>query len=198
MPEFLKTIMTHRFGEEKTNALWKKVEGEYEALVPLADHETKGRKKNLVEGIYPYVAVYKILLREKMSREEAMEHMFAIMKEHTLGTNRKNYEKMGKLPFFFPLFRKMFTIGLKGDSWTVEWVANDREKFIYNIKTCLWQEACSDLGVPELCRIFCKNDELNFIDVSRHLRFERTQTLGEGGTCCDFHFYPHAEERNGK
>ena len=196
MPEFLKKIMQHHFGEEKAALLWEKAEKKYAELVPLADHETKGRKKNLVNGIYPYAAVYSVLLGEGMSRDEAMEHMFAVMKEHTLSDSRKNYETMGKLPFFFALFRKMFSIGLKGDSWKVEWVANDSKEFSYNIKTCLWHDACTELGYPELCRIFCRNDELNFIDVSKHLYFERSMTLGDGGKCCDFHFYSQNPEKN--
>ena len=195
MPAFLKKFMVQHFGEEKAEILWQKAQGEYEQLLPLAENESKSRKKNLIQGIYPFAALYRVLLRENMTREEAMEHMFSIMKLHTLSGNRKNYERMGKLPFFFPLFRKMFTMGLSGDSWQVEWIANDPQHFVYNIQKCLWHDACTELGCPELCRIFCKNDELNFIDVSRHLYFERSQTLGEGGSCCDFRFYPKAPEK---
>ena len=32
-------------------------------------------------------------------------------------------------------------------------------------------------------------DEINFNGVSKHLYFRRNQTPGNGGTCCDFHFY---------
>lgn len=195
MPTFLKKNMIQHFGEEKAEALWQKAEKEYEQLLPLAEKESKSRKKNLTQGIYPFAALYRVLLGENMSREEAMEHMYAIMKTHTLSGNRKNYERMGKLPFFFPLFRKMFTMGLSGDSWQVEWIANDPGHFVYNIRKCLWHDACCELGCPELCRIFCRNDELNFTDVSRHLYFQRSQTLGEGGDCCDFHFYPAAPKK---
>ena len=192
MPEFLKKSLMEWFGAERGEALWQKAEAEYQTLLPLAEHESKSRKKNLVNGIYPFAAVYRVLLSENMSREDAMECMFAIMKQHTLAGNRKNYERMGKLPFFFPLFRKMFTIGLSGDSWQVEWISNDRKQFSYNIRKCLWHDACTELGCPELCRIFCRNDELNFTDVSKHLYFKRSKTLGEGQDCCDFRFYPFA------
>ena len=195
MPAFLKKIMIQHFGEEKAQALWQKAEREYKQLLPLADQESKSRKKNLIHGIYPFAALYRALLSENMGREEAMEHMLAMMKMHTLAGNRKNYERMGKLPFFFPLFRKMFTVGLSGDSWQVEWTANDPGQFAYNIRKCLWHDTCCELGYPELCRIFCRNDELNFTDVSRHLYFQRSKTLGEGGDCCDFHFYPSAPKK---
>ena len=194
MPEFLRKSLMEQFGADRGEVLWKKTEAEYQTLLPLAEHESKSRKKNLVNGIYPFAAVYRVLRRENMGQDEAMDAMLAIMKRHTLAGNRKNYERMGKLPFFFPMFRKMFSIGLTGDSWNVEWVANDGGQFIYNIRKCLWHDACTELGCPELCKIFCKNDELNFTDVSKHLYFQRSQTLGEGGTCCDFHFYPKAPE----
>ena len=192
MPAFLKKILVQYFGNEKAETIWAQAEKEYQALLPLAEAETKGRKKNLVNGIYPFAAIYRVLLGSGLTQEQAMEHMFAIMKINTLNGNRKNYEKMGKLPFFFSLFRKMFSMGLKGDSWSVEWIANNSREFSYNIRRCLWHEACTELGHPELCRIFCRNDELNFTDVSKHLHFERTTTLGDGGDCCDFRFYAEA------
>lgn len=195
MPAFLKKIMIQHFGKEKAEILFQKAEKEYNELLPLADNESKSRKKNLVQGIYPFAALYRVLLSENMSRDEAMNHMFAIMKVHTLAGNRKNYERMGKLPFFFSIFRKMFTMGLSGDSWQVEWIANDPEHFEYNIRKCLWHDTCRELGCPELCRIFCRNDELNFIDVSRHLYFTRSKTLGDDQDCCDFHFYPSAPKK---
>ena len=40
----------------------------------------------------------------------------------------------------------MFSIGLKGDSWEVEWVSNNSETFEYNIKKCLWHDVCTELG----------------------------------------------------
>ena len=190
MDKKIEKIVIRHFESDKGITILKKANSIYSDLIPLANDEPKDRKKNLVNGIYPFVAIYKVLLEEKMSQDEAMEHMFAIMKIKTMEGNRKTYQMLGKLPFFFYMFRKMFSTGLKGNSWKVEWIQNDSGAFIYNIKTCLWHDACKNLGCPELCRIFCRNDELNFTNVSKHLYFERSQTLGEGGNMCDFHFYP--------
>ena len=190
----IKKLLLRHFGNEDGEEIFQKAEAAYEKLLPLAAGESEGRKKNLVEGIYPFAAVYEVLLQKGMAREEAMEHMFAVMKIRTMEGNRKFYHTLGKLPFFFSLFRKMFSTGLKGDSWKVEWVENSKDAFVYNIETCLWHDACRDLGYPELCQIFCRNDEINFTDVSSHLYFERSQALGYGGSCCDFHFYPHKPE----
>ena len=190
MDKNLETIVNRHFGSERGKPILEKANSVYLDLIPLANDESKDRKKNLVDGIYPFVAIYKVLLQENMSQDEAMEHMFAIMKIKTMEGNRKMYHTLGKLPFFFSIFRKMFSTGLKGSSWKVEWIQNDSQAFIYNIKTCLWHDACKNLGCPELCQIFCRNDELNFTNVSKHLYFERSQALGYGGDMCDFHFYP--------
>lgn len=191
MPEELKKLLEKRFDLKQAEVYWKRARWEYEQLLPLAEGESKGRKKNLVEGIYPFVAIYRVLLADGMSQTAAMSHMYAMMEFHTKNGMRKTYETMGKLPIFFWMFRTMFSIGLKGDSWDVEWVRNDRDHFEYNIKTCLWHDACAELGHPELCGIFCRNDEINFTDVSKHLNFKRTTTLGGGGGQCDFRFYSH-------
>lgn len=192
MPKRLKKILSRHFGREQGEKIWQKAGDNYGTLCILAEGESESRKKNLIDGIYPFAAIYEVLLGSGMEKDKAMEHMFAIMKMQTMAGNRRFYQVLGKFPFFFSVFRKMFRTGLKGDSWTVDWIADDQEKFIYNIRTCLWHDTCTDLGYPELCRIFCRNDELNFTDVSKHLYFERTEALGYGGKCCDFHFYAHS------
>lgn len=186
----LKKAMIIYFGKDWALSLWKKTQSAYEELLPLAEGESDSRQKNLKNSIYPFAALYRVLLAEGMEKDIAMEHMEAVMNIYTTNGNRKTYVLLGKLPFFFSLFRKMFSAGLKGDSWTVDWVANDSKQFVYTIRTCLWHEACQSLGHPELCRIFCRNDEINFNDVSSHLSFERSSALGYGDDCCDFHFYP--------
>ena len=40
---------------------------------------------------------------------------------------------------------------------------------------------------PEVAVLFCKVDHVMF-DNLKHIRFERSQTLGEGGSLCDFHY----------
>ena len=184
-------ILKLHFGDEIGQQIYDQACNNYEALKPMADGESKDRQKNMLTTIFPFIAIYKVLLNDGMSKEEAMNHMFEITEVYTRSGMRKTYEKAGKLPFFFPLFKKMFSIGLKGSSWNVEWVCNTKETFEYNITKCLWYDTCNKAGCPELCKIFCRNDEINFIDVSPRLFFKRSMTIGNGDACCDFHFYRH-------
>lgn len=194
MSQKMKKFLIWRFGQTEGTELWEKAQNIYEELIPFAGEESDGRKKNLLSSVYPFAAVYRALSAAGYSKEAALEHVTAIMERKTLSSSRKMYKRMGRLPFFFVLFKKMFSMGLRGDSWKVVWIENSRELFAYDIKECLWHDACTDLGCPELCSIFCRNDEINFGDVSRQLHFRRSTALGYGGKCCDFRFYRHKPE----
>ena len=41
---------------------------------------------------------------------------------------------------------------------------------------------------PELCCVYCENDDISFSGLLPKIRFERTGTLGNGSPYCDFHF----------
>lgn len=56
------------------------------------------------------------------------------------------------------------------------------------MKKCLWHTACVENGYPELCPLFCDVDNVTYGGLKK-LGFSRTQTLGYGGDCCDFHFF---------
>jgi len=42
-------------------------------------------------------------------------------------------------------------------------------------------------GCPELCTVFCENDDISFRGLMPKIRFERKGTLGQGADKCDFH-----------
>ena len=62
------------------------------------------------------------------------------------------------------------------------------EEFDLTIHQCLWHDTCVSCGCPEVCRFFCECDNYAFGDLKK-VGFRRTQTLGTGGDCCNFHFY---------
>ena len=44
------------------------------------------------------------------------------------------------------------------------------------------------LGCPELCPLYCENDDIAFAGLAPKITFRRTGTLASGALCCDFHF----------
>ncbi len=41
---------------------------------------------------------------------------------------------------------------------------------------------------PELCPLYCENDDIAFAGLAPKITFHRTGTLASGAPCCDFHF----------
>ena len=187
----LQKIVENYFGETRSYDIWNDALDEYDALIPHSYGESKGRTDNLVNNIYPMIALYRAIQKNNVDKEEALKSMFDIMREKTTNGIRKQYKFFGKTPLIFPLIRFMFGQGLKGDSWKVHFIESNKENFRYDIKECLWAQACSKEGCPELCQIFCRNDEINFVDISKYMKFHRTKTIGNGDDICDFHFSRH-------
>ncbi|QOR35202.1 L-2-amino-thiazoline-4-carboxylic acid hydrolase [Clostridium sp. 'deep sea'] len=188
MLKYMENYINKSFDNKNAESIISKANYELYDLKKNCIEISKNRIKYLTTSIYPAISLY-YALQKHMSKEEAFAHMEIMISDNTKKTARKIYEFMGRLPFFFSLFRKMFTAGLKGDSWNVEWVANSKTKFEYNIKKCLWHDTFKQYNCPELCALFCKNDEISFTDVSTKMRFERKGALGYGDDMCDFHFY---------
>lgn len=67
-------------------------------------------------------------------------------------------------------------------------VLNGRE-FSVDIVVCPYVEACNRYGCPEITRFSCEADDLLYGNLHPKLLWARTQTLGKGGTCCDFRLH---------
>lgn len=63
-----------------------------------------------------------------------------------------------------------------------------KNQYTVDITDCLWHNACVEAGCPELCKYFCKVDDITYGGLNK-IGFTRTQTLGMGGEKCDFCFY---------
>ncbi len=60
----------------------------------------------------------------------------------------------------------------------------------FDVKWCIWFELAKRMGVPDACRPNCYADDLVFPEYFKQLgiKYERSQTLACGGSCCDFRF----------
>ncbi len=98
------------------------------------------------------------------------------------------YAGLEWVPRFFSVFRWAFRkTTSSSDAW-VSTFEEQPEEFDLTIHQCLWHDTCVSCGCPKVCRFFCECDNYAFGDLKK-VGFRRTQTLGTGGDCCDFHFY---------
>ena len=55
-----------------------------------------------------------------------------------------------------------------------------------DITACPYCRYFSELGCPELTKIYCENDDRTYGNLPG-VKFDRTGTLGKGAERCDFH-----------
>ena len=99
--------------------------------------------------------------------------------------------KMSKIPgfkgFFVkmwgPVSKKMFgpDAGFKNVFYP-----NRKGEYRMDVTQCPYNRYFTELGTPELTKIFCINDECSYGDIPG-LEFTRHTTLGTGGEKCDFY-----------
>ncbi len=85
------------------------------------------------------------------------------------------------------IFKNIFVMGLKKGVLKYELKTHNKEGLAFDIHQCLYHDLCEKYGCPELTGLFCKGDHFLFDDMKK-IDFQRSQTLGEGGELCDFHF----------
>jgi hypothetical protein len=79
-----------------------------------------------------------------------------------------------------------------GAGFVFEHPADDDSRFFADVQRCHYHDTLVANGAPELTPVMCAFDAnwIEAIDPARHgFRFERTTTIGLGGTHCPFHFF---------
>ena len=184
----MKRFLRKKFGKQECARLRDVYRQKLDWLLHNLIAKSESQARTLRDKILPTIALYQALLEcgvpESDAYKTAREFKHAAVRRVA-----RLYKALDAFPFFFRLYRHLFSIGLKSDNWAVMIQANDNRAFAFTIKKCLWHDACAAYNCPELCGIFCDSDDILYGTLSR-MRFERTETLGAGGSSCDFRFYP--------
>lgn len=180
--------LVQKFGEAKGNDLADQAKNRYDALLKEAEPMSRQQKKVFAGMLLGRISLYQILQESGFSQEEALK----IMEEHMviLGAEplKKKYEGMDKTPFAYGLFRFGFThIVPSSDLWEADIDTSEKDSFSVTMHRCFWNDTYHKYGCPELCQFACACDDITYGDL-KHIAYHRTQTLGTGGTCCDFQF----------
>ncbi len=79
---------------------------------------------------------------------------------------------------------------VKGDALTLEVLQSTDTDYDFNVTRCRYAEMYRALGIPELGAVLsCGRDGALGEGFNPDLKLTRTQTLMEGGTCCDFRYH---------
>lgn len=144
--------------------------------------------KTLTNTILPRIALYKVLQKEDLPKDEVTNYMRKYMIEKIAQKKHSSTEKMEIVPGFYSIYGKVFLKIMHTTDLQKSEQKCSKDFFDETIKKCLWHTACIENDCPELCRLFCDVDNVTYGGLKK-IGFTRTQTLGYDSECCDFHFY---------
>lgn len=148
-------------------------------------------RQHLEENILPGLALYQVLRDDGYDEADALRTTERLLAADLL-RQRRPLELLGRLPFFFWLLRavtrRFMARNFPPQGWQVEWRDEGRDVVAFDMKSCFYLDVLTQYGAPELTPVYCALDDVVYEDVSPHVRWDRTRTLGRGDDCCDFRF----------
>ena len=166
-----------------------RIEGNYSAMLNRMCREQEQRlslrslrrKKVDITRIALYLSI-----KQHIGGEDALVHVTDCF-HAKIERASKLMKFLSRYEWGYALFRKVFSIGLRADTWVSEIKRNDKDIFVFDITKCLYKDLCDFYQCPELCTMFCDGDWVVFGDMIK-MKFERKYTLGYGDDVCDFTF----------
>ena len=166
-----------------------RIEGNYSAMLNemcreqeqrLSPTQFKKAKKLILTRIAFYLSI-----KKHIDGEDALVYVTNCFHAKVEGAS-KLMKFLSRYEWGYALFRKVFSIGLRADTWVSEIKRNDKDIFVFDITKCLYKDLCEFYKCPELCTMFCGGDWVVFGDMI-HMEFERKHTLGHALTSVILH-----------
>lgn len=184
----IKKFLFEEFGKEKGTVVFEKQNEVFKELITNTKNKSKNQMKTLTNTILPRIALYKVLQKEDLPKDEVTNYMRKYMIEKIAQRKHSSTAKMEIVPGFYSIYSKVFLKIMRTTDLQKSEQKCGKGFFDVTIKKCLWHTACIENDCPELCRLFCDVDNVTYGGLKK-IGFIRTQTLGYDGKCCDFHFY---------
>lgn len=184
----IKKFLFEEFGKEKGTVVFEKQNEVLKELITNTKNKSKNQMKTLTNTILPRIALYKVLQKEDLPKDEVTNYMRKYMIEKIAQKKHSSTAKMEIVPGFYSIYSKVFLKIMCTTDLQKSEQKCGKGFFDVTIKKCLWHTACIENDCPELCRLFCDVDNVTYGGLKK-IGFIRTQTLGYDGKCCDFHFY---------
>lgn len=189
---FLEESCINKFGIEKGNNIFKTTEQEYKKLCDKANfRNNKAIKEHMLKNLYPTMAYYKALLIHNYESNEAICLVKCETAKSALDKKRKQ-QIITKIPRTYFWYRLLIKSIIRKkyptEGWETKWILNNKNEIHFDFSKCLYKDICDEEKCPELCKVFCANDDIAFSGLLPKIRFARNGTLGTGEKYCDFHF----------
>ncbi|MBQ4424839.1 MAG: L-2-amino-thiazoline-4-carboxylic acid hydrolase [Lachnospiraceae bacterium] len=184
----IKAEMDKGLPKTQSEALWREATAKLDGYMTRYCSLPKGVHIHTDSRIFPSAAVY-MTVKDAVGQENA----YRIIEDAAVkgcAEVAKKLQKMLKLPgmpglfvaIWNPLVKKVFG---PGNGFQNVFYPKKKGEYRMDVTACPYCRYFTELGCPELTRIFCENDDRCYGNLSG-LQFERTGTLGKGADRCDF------------
>ena len=172
----------------EADALWLQATDRLSVILTRYADLPKAMRFHTESRIFPSAAIY-LTAKERLGEKTAFSIVenAAIELTDQLG---KKLARMMRLPgmrslfvrIWDPLVRKVFG---PDNGFRNAFYPKQKGEYRMDVLACPYCRYFTELGCPELTRIYCENDERTYGHLPG-IAFERTGTLGKGADRCDF------------
>ena len=174
--------------KEEADALWLQATERLSAILTRYADLPRAMRFHTESRIFPSAAIY-LTAKERLGEKTAFSIVENAAVELTdqLG---KRLARLMRLPgmrslfvrIWDPLVRKVFG---PDNGFRNAFYPKQKGEYRLAVLACPYCRYFTELGCPELTRIYCENDERTYGNLPG-IVFERTGTLGKGADRCDF------------
>ncbi|MBP3892494.1 MAG: L-2-amino-thiazoline-4-carboxylic acid hydrolase [Atopobiaceae bacterium] len=180
--------LVDRLGVDEAAALWVRAERRLDGMLAQSRPLPEGEKLHVEVFVLPTCAIYFELI-DAFGRDEAFQMVDDFMAEYSANAS-KAFRRIVALPGGRGLFMRAFgkVVGLafgERQGFANEMHECTPNRIAYDVLACPYRRASAQMGAPEICQFFCRNDEICYGNLDG-IRFVRTGTLAKGADRCDF------------
>lgn len=174
--------------KEQADALWRQSTLKLATIMERYADLPKGLRPHTDMRVFPSAAIY-LTAKERIGQKAA----YGVIENAAVELTEKYAQKLAKLMrlpgmralfirIWDPLTRKIFG---PDNGFKNVFYPKKKGEYRMDILACPYCRYFTELGCPELTKIFCENDERMYGNLPG-LLFERKGTLGKGADRCDF------------
>lgn len=185
---FIRAKIEQKLPKEQADALWREATDRLTPIMTRYADLPAGLRPHTDARVFPSAAIY-LAAKERLGAREA----YAIIEDAAVeltGRYAKKLAELMRVPgmkslfirIWDPMTRKIFG---PDNGFKNVFYPKKKGEFRMDILACPYCRYFTELGCPELTKIFCANDDRMYGNLPG-LVFERTGTLGRGADRCDF------------
>lgn len=184
----IKAEMDKILPKERSDFLWKEATEKLEGLLDRYSALPKGVHVHTDSRIFPSAAIY-LTAKNTIGQEKAYEMIEDAAIKGCMNIEKKLSKMLSAqwmqrlfVKAWNPMTRKLFG---SGNGFQNVFYPYKSGEYRMDVTACPYFRYFTELGCPELTKIFCENDERIYGNLPG-LMFVRTGTLGKGSERCDF------------